>query len=479
MSNQSATTEKEPLASTAVMRSRRTSSAADPSDAAHSSSPTHEQPLVTNAIIPIDDPPTLARIRAAAPVAATAPATETASATARLEPSAGKSLLSTVRIVPVQQESMEFRDLRTAASLRFRARPIEEATAVGLEAQPARERHFPDQREAAVGSTAAPVAVTPEDPLLGETIVRPVPSPMVSRMSTPKQSSEIGSSASITQTVRIPKSVIQSLSGKSATADANARGATEAKPKVTQKAEVPAPAPLGAEVFWGAETIVKPVAAPAIAQTLAHVIASGRSAVAAGSPALAVGGSEDPSRVEAMAPPVAPPIATLPTLPDGTQDAGLAQPVATAQEPNTRLREDRRAASFLTNTGLRRAAAAVVVVAVVVAGAYVAIPELTPTRAASLATSHNSKAAVKQNASTKSTVQVRVPEVDTRTRAAANTSAPSATRDGKTLERQAVDAVARGAYAEAAALYEQMPQNADAPFHEAARIARRKARSEH
>jgi hypothetical protein len=49
--------------------------------------------------------------------------------------------------------------------------------------------------------------------------------------------------------------------------------------------------------------------------------------------------------------------------------------------------------------------------------------------------------------------------------------------NGKTPERQAVDLVARGAYTEAAALYEQLIRQNDFPaLREAARIARRKAR---
>jgi len=49
--------------------------------------------------------------------------------------------------------------------------------------------------------------------------------------------------------------------------------------------------------------------------------------------------------------------------------------------------------------------------------------------------------------------------------------------DGKTAERQAVDLVARGAYSEAAALYDRLVRWSDSQaFREAARIARRKAR---
>ena len=49
--------------------------------------------------------------------------------------------------------------------------------------------------------------------------------------------------------------------------------------------------------------------------------------------------------------------------------------------------------------------------------------------------------------------------------------------NGKTPQRQAVDLVARGAYSEAAVLYERLASGGDVPaFHEAARIARRKAR---
>jgi hypothetical protein len=49
--------------------------------------------------------------------------------------------------------------------------------------------------------------------------------------------------------------------------------------------------------------------------------------------------------------------------------------------------------------------------------------------------------------------------------------------NGKTPERQAVDLIARGAYSEAAALYERLARFRDVPaFREAARIAQRKAR---
>ena len=54
---------------------------------------------------------------------------------------------------------------------------------------------------------------------------------------------------------------------------------------------------------------------------------------------------------------------------------------------------------------------------------------------------------------------------------------PLSNVNGKTPERQAVDLVARGAYNEAAALYDQLARVRDVPaFREAARIARRKAR---
>jgi hypothetical protein len=53
---------------------------------------------------------------------------------------------------------------------------------------------------------------------------------------------------------------------------------------------------------------------------------------------------------------------------------------------------------------------------------------------------------------------------------------PPPTVNGKTAERQAVDLVARGAYSEAAELYEELARGSDvAAFGEAARIARRKA----
>ena len=56
-------------------------------------------------------------------------------------------------------------------------------------------------------------------------------------------------------------------------------------------------------------------------------------------------------------------------------------------------------------------------------------------------------------------------------------SGPLPIVNGKTAERQAVDLVARGAYSEAAALYDRLARRSDVPsFREAARIARRKAR---
>jgi len=49
--------------------------------------------------------------------------------------------------------------------------------------------------------------------------------------------------------------------------------------------------------------------------------------------------------------------------------------------------------------------------------------------------------------------------------------------NGKTAQRQAVDLIARGAYSEAAALYDWLARSSDVPaFREAARIAQRKAR---
>jgi hypothetical protein len=55
--------------------------------------------------------------------------------------------------------------------------------------------------------------------------------------------------------------------------------------------------------------------------------------------------------------------------------------------------------------------------------------------------------------------------------------APPPIVNGRTAERQAVDLVARGAYGEAAALYDRLARSSDVPaFREAARIAQRKAR---
>lgn len=151
---------------------------------------------------------------------------------------------------------------------------------------------------------------------------------------------------------------------------------------------------------------------------------------------------------------------------------------ASKEEEGGTAKHPARAGCFVK--GARRAAVLSVVLAVLSISAVIAIAARTfAKRSAGEAVTSNGPTRISPAASVSVT---RAPPTPAPSERAEPTSpghddTPLRTIGGKTPERQAVDLVARGAYAEAAAFYERLARQSSNPaFRDAARIARRKER---
>lgn len=488
MSNQPATTDtKEQLAKTVSLRDRRNNAG------------TEDGSIAQAAIIPIGD--ATESPEPAAPDAST-PA---AHPTLKGDPATGTALQSTVRITPVQQTRTEFRDLRTTGTLRIRAPRDAEATLP--ETVPEISLHPSDRSrsEENVEPVAKSSANDYEALALGETIVRAVPLAVLLGGSNPPQRSESVTKPHARATTPADRSSPDTpLSAKtlvmpiraSTIADAldpNGMKTTATQTTATQTTATQTAAAqtelarkgatlgrIGTGVPWGAETLVKPVAAPTMTRVLEHMNAPAKvTPVAATASVTTAAGATSPLRAETIVNPVASPIAASPAT---KEEPGSTAVGHEGTEPAMPLGKEEKAKGSTPKvgaSGIRKVVAALVVVAVGVTGAYVAMPSPAPHRGTTPRAVNSSSASTAQNTDGEPTELAHPTQSKPHTAATESGNKPlPVTVGGKTLERQAVDAIARGAYAEAANLYERMDQDPEAPFHEAARIARRKAQSE-
>jgi len=181
----------------------------------------------------------------------------------------------------------------------------------------------------------------------------------------------------------------------------------------------------------------------------------------------------DVSLANTLIRPVTAPLAVTVSAPVPSRVAGRFGLEAASSAPAGGLAVARTSAALARTALLRKCMAGLVVAALVLAGVRVLSrrQRISPVRAPAAALSASSRSVVTVNGipSARTAVADETPS---------NAElAPLATMNGKTPERQAVDLVARGAYGEAAALYDRLVRVRDIPvFREAARIARRKAR---